>query len=98
MIRMAKPRTGWPPALIRREATPGRVRPAALGLTVVLLGVLPVDRADAMRAREGARPRLLCEAAVQAAEQRTRIPDRLLAAIGRVESGRPDPASGAWLP
>jgi hypothetical protein len=41
--------------------------------------------------------RLLCPQAIAAAEQAHAIPARLLAAIGRVESGRPD-SSGAVLP
>jgi hypothetical protein len=41
---------------------------------------------------------LLCRAAVAAAERGSGIPAHLLAAISRVESGRRDPASGAWHP
>ncbi len=41
--------------------------------------------------------RLLCPQAIAAAEQAHAIPPRLLAAIGRVESGRPD-SSGEVLP
>jgi hypothetical protein len=35
-----------------------------------------------------------CRAAIRAAEQAFGVPDQLLAAIGRVESGRRDPATG----
>ena len=41
----------------------------------------------------------LCRAAISAAETSQRIPDAFLAAIARVESGRPDPQTGglaAW--
>jgi hypothetical protein len=43
-------------------------------------------------------PGLLCQSAIEAAEQGTIIPDHLLAAIGRVESGRLDARTGQWLP
>jgi hypothetical protein len=39
-----------------------------------------------------------CAAAIQSAQAREKIPGGRLAAIGRVESGRRDPASGRWLP
>ncbi len=41
---------------------------------------------------------LLCRQAISAAERANAIPDHLLAAIGRIESGRRDPASGALHP
>jgi hypothetical protein len=41
---------------------------------------------------------LQCRTAVDAAERGSRIPPHLLAAIGRVESGRRDPVTGAWHP
>lgn len=40
----------------------------------------------------------LCRPAIETAERRHGLPSRLLAAIGRVESGRPDPASGQVAP
>jgi hypothetical protein len=43
-------------------------------------------------------PGLLCRAAIDATERGRSIPAHLLAAIGRVESGRRDPATGAWHP
>lgn len=46
----------------------------------------------------GASPGLLCRQAIAAAEQRYGIPDHLLAAIGRVESGRRDQETGLWHP
>src|ERR1700733_4259350 len=39
-----------------------------------------------------------CRAAIAAAERGHGVPAQLLAAIGRVESGRRDPATGAWAP
>lgn len=41
---------------------------------------------------------LLCRAAIQAAEREAGIPAHLLTAIGRVESGRRDPETGAFHP
>ncbi|WP_439599092.1 lytic transglycosylase domain-containing protein [Falsiroseomonas sp.] len=41
---------------------------------------------------------LQCRAAIQAAERAAGIPAHLLTAIGRVESGRRDPESGAFHP
>ena len=46
----------------------------------------------------GAAPGVQCRAAIQAAERGTRIPPQLLAAIARVESGRPDPVTGEMHP
>ena len=43
-------------------------------------------------------PGLLCRAAIAGAEQGQAIPPHLLAAIGRVESGRRDAVTGAWHP
>jgi hypothetical protein len=43
-------------------------------------------------------PGQLCRAAIAQAEQERGIPPRLLAAIGRVESGRRDPLTGALHP
>ncbi len=39
-------------------------------------------------------PGLLCQSAIAAAQAASRLPKGLLAAIGLVESGRPDPAAG----
>lgn len=41
---------------------------------------------------------LLCRTAISAIECSSSIPAHLLAAIGRVESGRRDPVTGAWHP
>ena len=45
-----------------------------------------------------AEPGRLCRAAIQAAERAAGIPTQLLMAIGRVESGRRDPETGAFHP
>jgi hypothetical protein len=45
-----------------------------------------------------AEPGLLCRAAIQAAERAAGLPPHLLMAIGRVESGRRDPDTGAFHP
>ena len=45
-----------------------------------------------------AEPGELCRAAIQAAERAAGIPTRLLQAVARVESGRRDPETGAFLP
>ena len=45
-----------------------------------------------------AEPGRLCRAAIQAAERAAGIPAHLLTAIGRVESGRRDPETGAFHP
>jgi hypothetical protein len=46
----------------------------------------------------GSSPGMLCRQAVAAAERGVFLPPRLLDAVARVESGRRDPASGAWTP
>ncbi len=43
-------------------------------------------------------PGLQCRSAIAAVERTVSIPDHLLAAIGRVESGRRDDRSGEWHP
>lgn len=43
-------------------------------------------------------PGLLCRSAIASAEQAQAIPSHLMAAIGRVESGRRDEATGVWHP
>jgi hypothetical protein len=59
-------------------------------LLLALLLVLP--------AAARAEPGQLCRAAIAAAERAAGIPHGLLAAIGRVESGRRDPVTGALHP
>src|SRR5271163_3274407 len=43
-------------------------------------------------------PGAACRQAIAAAAHAHAVPGPLLAAIGRVESGRRDPQTGAWLP
>jgi len=43
-------------------------------------------------------PGLLCRQAIAAAARAHGVPASLMAAVGRVESGRRDPVSGAWHP
>jgi len=43
-------------------------------------------------------PGLMCRSAIAAAEKMGAIPPQLMAAIGRVESGRPDASTGAMHP
>jgi hypothetical protein len=83
------------PALFRR-----RRRPAALSLaTLVLCGALAGRGAPARATPTGtADPGLACRRAIRAAELGGAIPPQLLAAIGRVESGRRDAATGGLSP
>jgi hypothetical protein len=60
-----------------------------LVLLFLLILATPAARAE---------PGLLCRAAIQAAERAAGLPPQLLMAIGRVESGRPDPQTGAFHP
>lgn len=59
-------------------------------LALVLLVLLPPPAL--------AEPGRLCRAAIQTAEREAGIPAQLLMAIGRVESGRRDPETGAFHP
>lgn len=64
--------------------------------SVVVLSTLCAAPAAATRgAGPPAGPELLCGRAIAAAEREHRLPAALLHAIGRVESGRPDPRTGA---
>jgi hypothetical protein len=64
-----------------------------VALTFCLLtrsaGALPVSPT-------GASPGEMCRTAIAAAERGHGVPAQLLASIGRVESGRRDPVTGAW--
>lgn len=68
-----------------------------LALALVLLG-LPAPVSAASMAAPAVAQGLLCRTAIAAAERAGGIPPHLLAAIGRVESGRRDPVSGDWHP
>ena len=65
---------------------------AAIALVLTLLA------ASALAQPALAEPGRLCRAAIQAAERAAGIPPHLLTAIGRVESGRRDPETGAFHP
>jgi len=68
-------------------------------LAGLFLPVLAVPgQAQLIAPSVGVQPGLLCRAAIQSAERGTRIPPHLMAAIARVESGRPDPQTGQVNP
>jgi hypothetical protein len=50
------------------------------------------------RAEVGLASGVRCEQAIGAAARANRVPGDLMGAIGLVETGRPDPANGAWRP
>jgi hypothetical protein len=62
-----------------------------LCLPILLLTLIPARAAPPS-------PAALCEAAILGAEHAGKTPKGMLAAIGLVESGRPDPKSGAVRP
>ncbi|MCO6417027.1 transglycosylase SLT domain-containing protein [Siccirubricoccus sp. KC 17139] len=62
---------------------------------LLLLLALALPRQAAAQALEQGQ---LCRAAIATVEREASLPPRLLAAIGRVESGRRDPGSGAFHP
>lgn len=64
-------------------------------LLILLLGLLPAGPVRALPAPE---PGAACRAAIAIAERERGIPAGLLQAIGRVESGRRDPATGRFAP
>jgi hypothetical protein len=63
-----------------------------------LVGAALIGAAWAEPLLSAANPGTRCRPAIAAAEQASAIPPQLLAAIGRVESGRRDPASGVMAP
>jgi hypothetical protein len=65
---------------------------------LLLLLLLTAPAAANVTPRADASPIGLCRAAIAAAERAANIPPGLLHAIGRVESGRRDPDSGAFGP
>jgi len=67
-------------------------------LVIALLTASPTQASPAATAAERANPAELCRSAIRAAERTYGIPVALLAAVGRVESGRRDPESGAFGP
>jgi hypothetical protein len=68
----------------------------ALGLLIVLPCVIGTAQAEPFIAPLV--PGALCRAAIITAERAGALPPQLLAAIGRVESGRRDPVSGRMAP
>jgi len=74
-------------------AVAGAAAGAAAAFAEVPAPTMPPGLASA-----GASPGLLCRQAIAAAERRYGIPDHLLAAIARVESGRRDQGTGLWHP
>jgi hypothetical protein len=69
-------------------------------LAPVLLASFPPARAASPppQPQPALSPATLCEQAIAGAELRGRTPPGMLAAIGQVESGRPDPKTGAVRP
>jgi hypothetical protein len=68
-------------------------------LLVVLLTAIPAAGTPAgLPTPAGGMPAELCRPAIRAAERAHGIPTALLAALGRVESGRRDPETGAFGP
>ena len=73
-------------------------RALALRIVIVAAGLCPAEHARAAAPWSGGASQL-CRAATSSVEQASRIPDQLLSAISKVESGRVDPDSGtvqAW--
>jgi hypothetical protein len=67
-------------------------------LGILVLGLICLSaRADPIALSAG-QPGLLCQQAIESAGRAHAIPPGLMAAIGQVESGRHDPASGALHP
>lgn len=67
-------------------------------LALVLLALVASPAAGSPVPAPGPSPSALCRAAIQAAERTHGIPHALLSALGRVESGRRDPTTGAFGP
>ena len=69
-----------------------------LGPTVVLIALLGFGVAGRAQTSAAPDPGAACRAAIAVAERERAIPTGLLQAIGRVESGRRDPVTGAFAP
>ena len=67
-------------------------------LVVTLFAATPTQASPAVTPVSAADPAQLCRPAIRAAELAHGIPVALLAALGRVESGRRDPDSGMFGP
>jgi hypothetical protein len=81
----------WPNPVIRAHIRTMRI---ALGCLMMLATLLPARAAPL----PGLSPSALCEQAIATAEQRGQTPPGMLAAVALVESGRPDPNTGATRP
>ncbi|NOG73263.1 lytic transglycosylase domain-containing protein [Roseicella sp. DB1501] len=68
----------------------------AFALSLLFLALVPVAQAQLLL--QAPDQGQLCRAAILRAEQERGLPPRLLAAIGRVESGRRDPQTGSFAP
>jgi hypothetical protein len=79
-----------PLAASSADVSPGGLRLQASALTVMRPS--PAFGSPASAPLSGLAPGLQCRQAIRGAEQAARIPDQLLAAIGRIESGRSDAA------
>jgi hypothetical protein len=64
-----------------------------LAVAVLAMAVIRPIHAQGIMA-----PGLRCEQAIGVAARADRVPGKLMGAIGLVETGRPDPISGAWHP
>ncbi|HTW68908.1 MAG TPA: transglycosylase SLT domain-containing protein [Acetobacteraceae bacterium] len=67
-------------------------------LTVLLLLAATAARAELIAVPPTQPPGLQCRQAIAVAANAHGVPPSLMAAVGRVESGRRDPVSGAWHP
>jgi hypothetical protein len=72
--------------------------PGATPAFWIILGWIVMIGVPAALAAPDRTPAAACRAAIAAAEASRHIPDEFLSAIARVESGRPDPLTGALLP
>ena len=70
----------------------------AFALSLLFLALVPVAQAQLPTPVSAQAPDQgqFCRAAILRAEQERGLPPRLLAAIGRVESGRRDPQTGSF--
>lgn len=79
---------------MRRKGRRGKL--PVRGAIVVVALLLPLVPARPARAQPSAS--LLCTRAIDAATGLAGLPPRLLNAVAQVESGKRDPATGAWQP
>ena len=88
-------RSGW---WLATRAT--SLLPARFGVRAVLASALLVSAyaAPVLAAGPSANPAAVCDSAIQSAARTSGNPLPLMRAIGRVESGRPDPLNGALHP